>query len=475
MTDIPYLTRRGSTFYFRLRVPCDLIPVFGRRELLRSLRTREETQATHMVQAIANQAETTFATLRHQILLGLDTDSLTTTARSFLETNLPCHRVTRSPATRLTALMIPQAHQDSQKISEVAQTYIQDRKGRWEAKTRMMQEAALRLFQEIIGDKAVAGVSRDDGRTFRDTVAKLPPNMGKRFTGMSIEAVLALKPEPMSLKNTNKILSAVSAFFNWAVEEKLIPENPVKGLKLASSKRADQEREAFSNSDLMALFKLSPLYQGCLSERQRDQSGGRIIKDAKYWLPLIGLYSGMRLEEIAQLQVQDLREVDGIWVFDVNGKGDKKVKTQQSERLVPVHSKLIEMGLIQYCNQVKGSQLWPELKRGNDGFYSSPFSKWFGRYKKKVGIDNPKVTFHSLRHTFINALKQHGVEEAKIKELVGHKETSITMGRYGKRYEPRALSTTIELLTFAVETPVRFEHPQKTIIALPGRPAAPEN
>ncbi|WP_259781412.1 site-specific integrase [Aestuariispira ectoiniformans] len=450
MTAAKYCIRRGSTFYFRCRIPCDLIAVFGRREILRSLRTIDPIQANDLAKTISAQADKTFTTIRHQLLLGVDTEIIRTTARSFEDKHLPCHRAKRSLSRHVAHSLLLEGHnsEGGTLLSDASKTYVQDRQSGWEPKTKMMQEAALRLFLEIVGDKPVAQVTREEGRRFRDTVAKLPPNMSKRFRGMSIKQVLALAPDPMSVKNTNKILSVSSAFFNWAVEEKLLHENPIRGLKLKANHRADQEREAFSEEDLKRLFAQSPLYSGCLSERHRDQKGAMVIKDAKYWLPLIGLYSGMRLEEIAQLRVADLRQEQGVWVFDVNAEGSNKLKTQQSERLVPVHSKLIEKGLIDCRNAVKGERLWPDLKQGNDGFYSSPFSKWFGRYKKKIGITNPKVTFHSLRHTFINALKQRGVEESKIKELVGHKETSITMGRYGKRYEPDCLAETIEPIGF---------------------------
>jgi integrase len=170
---------------------------------------------------------------------------------------------------------------------------------------------------------------------------------------------------------------------------------------------------------------------------------------ARYWLPRIGLYSGIRLEEIAQLRPQDLRQVAGVWCFDVNGDGGKKLKTAGSARLVPIHPWLIEAGLLTYrdANAAKPS-LWPDLTRGADGFMSSPFSKWFGRFKRAAGITNPRLTFHSLRHTFVDALKQAGEDELVIKELVGHANTSITTGRYGKRLNPERLYSAVSRLSW---------------------------
>jgi integrase len=233
------------------------------------------------------------------------------------------------------------------------------------------------------------------------------------------------------------------------MREGLVAANPIKGLAIPLKTRADAERDAFSPDELHLLFEKSPLYAGCRSERNRHTPGPRVIQDSKFWLPLIGLYSGMRLEEIARLRVCDLRQEQGVWVFDVNGQGDKKLKTPHSRRLVPVHPDLVWRGLLQYHEKLRRvgiEKLWPDLTPGADGFYSSPFSKWFGRYKKKIGIANPKLTFHSLRHTVIDRLKQRDVPEQKIRELVGHKSDSITMSRYGKPFSPAALLEVVKLL-----------------------------
>ena len=59
-----------------------------------------------------------------------------------------------------------------------------------------------------------------------------------------------------------------------------------------------------------------------------------------FWIPLIGLYTGMRLEEIAQIYVSDVRKAKGVWCIDVNeDKPDKHVKT--GARLVPLHPVLV--------------------------------------------------------------------------------------------------------------------------------------
>jgi hypothetical protein len=56
------------------------------------------------------------------------------------------------------------------------------------------------------------------------------------------------------------------------------------------------------------------------------------------------------LGEICQLYVADIRQEDGIYIFDVNDDGDDKaLKTASSRRKIPIHSELIKRGFIEYA------------------------------------------------------------------------------------------------------------------------------
>jgi integrase len=187
---------------------------------------------------------------------------------------------------------------------------------------------------------------------------------------------------------------------------------------------------------------------------KRNHPGSMIIKDARFWLPLLALFTGMRLEEIAQLRCRDIRQVDGVRVIDVNASDGKRLKNQNSQRLIPIHSELLEVGLLDRIEEtiVSGHEhLWPELRKNKHGSYSASYSNWFGRYKNLIGLTDPKKTFHSFRHTFIDRLKQLDVPDGKIQELVGHANHSITTGRYGKPYRPVALKEVVEALDYKLD------------------------
>jgi integrase len=126
----------------------------------------------------------------------------------------------------------------------------------------------------------------------------------------------------------------------------------------------------------------------------------------------------MRQDEIAQLHLEDIRQdEEGVWFIDINDKGDKKVKTKSARRLVPMHPFIAnELKLPDYVKKLKGegeTRLFPELKKGRDG-YSKSVSRWFNeKYKIKCGIqkdaDGRLKDFHSYRKTLINHLQGKNV------------------------------------------------------------------
>lgn len=89
-------------------------------------------------------------------------------------------------------------------------------------------------------------------------------------------------------------------------------------------------------------------------------------------------------------------------------------------------------------------------RRASDG-YSNAIGKWFQRFNRKHVTDDPQKSFHSLRHSFADNLKQKGVQESMISELMGHVNSSITTGRYGKRFQPSLLLKALNMLEYRQE------------------------
>src|SRR6185312_3760361 len=204
----------------------------------------------------------------------------------------------------------------------------------------------------------------------------------------------------------DKYLVMLKQLLIWAANEGYIEKVPGRGVTVAGVGKTNpaEQRNPYSAEQLVAIFK-SPLYTGHRSERTRHQAGKLVLRDGKFWVPLVALFSGMRVGEIIQLSRTDVRESDGVVYFDVNDGDGKQVKTTSSKRRVPVHPTLIEMGFLKFVHSVKhGGRIFSDIEPGQDGSFSHNFSKWWGRYSRQVGFRSPKTSFHSLRHGFRDAL-----------------------------------------------------------------------
>ena len=297
----------------------------------------------------------------------------------------------------------------------------------WRSKTEEDHQAVFNLFVEIFGNIPARNIDKSIMRKFKAIIIQLPPNMRKigKYMHKSVPEIVAMKPDKtLSAHTINKYISRLSNLFSYAVSHGYMTVNPASGFKVKLQNRPDEEREAYSVDDLRKLV-----------------SNLDISKPSYYWTPLIAMYSGCRLEEICQLHLSDIRkDCDGVWIFDINDKGEKNLKNLSSVRLIPIHPRLIDSGLLEYTQSLKAKgeeRLFPELPKRRDG-YGQVVSKWFQRYKARCGIEDGK-TFHSFRHTFITHLKHKGVDPFMIHELDGHTINSETMGRYGKRYTPEIL------------------------------------
>ena len=98
------------------------------------------------------------------------------------------------------------------------------------------------------------------------------------------------------------------------------------------------------------------------------------LQNPYYWVFIIGIFSGMRTNEICQLKISDIQLDDGVWVFNIDEELDKSVKTQNSVRRVPIHPTLMKLGFLDYYEIIKSKsdRLFQELKKGRDGYSSKP-------------------------------------------------------------------------------------------------------
>jgi integrase len=153
-------------------------------------------------------------------------------------------------------------------------------------------------------------------------------------------------------------------------------------------------------------------------------------RDAFRWVPWICAYTGARVNEITQLRKQDVCEVEGVWVFHITPEAGT-VKTG-GFRDVPVHPHLIEMGLLTFVEKHRAGPLFYSRARLRDGTPANPpYKKVGGRiaaWVREIGVVDPNVApNHGWRHRMSSILMGMRAPKVEIDAILGHKGP-----RYGK-------------------------------------------
>ena len=160
-------------------------------------------------------------------------------------------------------------------------------------------------------------------------------------------------------------------------------------------------------------------------------------RDMQYWGILIAMYTGARLNEIGSLTPNDVKEHNGIVYFDINDEeADKRLKTQGSKRLVPVHSELLNRGFMDYVEKSRkigvkrpqeNTRLLYDLTFSEKTLWGRNLGRWANNtFFVNLGIKTKKKSFHSLRHSFITFMTSSGVEYETVRKIVGHSSGDVT-------------------------------------------------
>lgn len=292
----------------------------------------------------------------------------------------------------------------------------------------------------------VAKISKTHVRDWKVLLMKYPLRATEvvEFRELNINAAVSLNEKhnrpTLSDRTVNRYLSSLSAFLSWANQNGYIISNPCSGMSLRKEKRS--KTLTFSTDQMNTLFK-SPLFSGAQSAsewRLISRPGEVKIRDARFWVPLVMLYSGARPGEIAQLAISDVRQEHGHWIMHITDEGEateegKSVKTEGSMRIVPIHPELIRLGFLKHhADRVQakdGSQLFPDATRNERGQMMADFSREFGKYLTRIGLKNGRgLSLYSFRHGAIDAFRRAGYLDDQFRFLIGHGKGTMT-GRYG--------------------------------------------
>ena len=312
-------------------------------------------------------------------------------------------------------------------------------------------------FIEIVGDIDFSSVTKKEVSHYIDVQTKLPPNRKKspKYRDLSINEVVDMnlsQKETQTPQNINKRLSKLTVFGNWGVRQGLLINNPFSGMKF-SVKKQPNKREPFTKEELRKILKPETYHSWSINFTHPFRKERVSNQMPYYWVFLLGIFSGMRTNEMCQIRVNDIKKVDKIWFMFVEDSEETKVKTENAIRKVPVHPQLIELGFIDYVGtlkkQKKGRVFW-ELTEDRDGFASHLSRHYNQRVLPNLGVWKKYTkVLYCTRHTFINKLYTERVDENVIKVLVGH-EKGFTMKQYGgEPFTPERLLEEISKVNYS--------------------------
>lgn len=149
-----------------------------------------------------------------------------------------------------------------------------------------------------------------------------------------------------------------------------------------------------------------------------------------FWSCMIALFTGARMNAAITLQYKDIFTKDGIACIQfLSDHPIKQLKNEASERLVPIHKQLLELGFVDYIKR-KQTKLKAkdtdfiitkcQTKSGqyNNKYFTRVLSPFFTDIRVKTEA-NDGYDFHSFRKNISIAMQDAGIINTYINDVIG--------------------------------------------------------
>jgi len=316
-------------------------------------------------------------------------------------------------------------------------------------------EAAVDDFIDFAGDPTISMIDADMLYDYRDEAAKLPASMPRADRSLPFTARVAKhegatpKCSPPTLK---KRVGALQALLTYAFQQRWTSTNTGSGIRIVGYTKKRRNRRSFEDHELATLCACA-----LFTDPGSWNTKSRISDVTVFWIFLLCITTGARLEEVGQVALADVRRDGDIVYLDIDEYSeeidaeDKSVKTEESKRLLPVHQRLIELGFLEYLGALAmlgHTELFPDLKENSVGKRTKEASQKLNRIIDRQVSADRRLAFHSLRHAFKAKGNDAGLTDKTLDQICGHAPVS-TGSRYGSEPRIRTIHRELHQIDFS--------------------------
>ncbi|QKV17054.1 site-specific integrase [Oricola thermophila] len=263
--------------------------------------------------------------------------------------------------------------------------------------------------------------------------------------------------------------NSLSKFFGWLIGKGYYPYDKPVFSHVSGENLVSLPRDSFDDAEVAHIFS-QPLFVGCESARHIWKPGNYFVQSHIYWAYVLLLLTGLRPGELGQLELNDIQERDGIYYLYLRGfnpskgriakKDLKRFKTPSSQRVVPLHPLILDLGLLERIEELREigcPYLFPEwepyVKPNGALRWGQPITKSWQYLKKVLKIERKDVTLYSTRHWFADLVDSTDIKDVTRKRLMGHSRKSDIPARYGMKHRltTRDLAEIIEAKSPALD------------------------
>lgn len=317
----------------------------------------------------------------------------------------------------------------SSPLGAAVDDFIAEHSRQWADKTLGQNRAYLNILVEYFGpDRLLATITKQNASEVKKVLQALPSSRNTKPKLKAMPLMQVIK-EPghkkIAAKTINSHIQMFKMFFDWAERHGHSPHTLFEGMKVKKDKASESERKPFAPNQARLIY----------SELTENPSG-LVRKDSHKWGMLLGMFTGARLNEICQLDIADVQQDGDTWFLNITDEGDdnKRIKSKAGRRKVPLHSELIRLGFLDFVDSRRdGTRLFPDYSYSANGGYGRNLGRWCNEsFLPKLGIKQPGLVFHSLRHTVVTRLSQADVPEPIVQCIVGHARSGVTQEVYNR-------------------------------------------